>query len=571
MIGGAPHPRSRAASANITASSSRQYTTSGLACRSWRAMCWANAGTARSRARRVGIGRFRSLVTTPSGGSGSSTAGSRSMPMNTSSWPAVRTDAAIFLKRTSKCELAETNAMRMDAASTRSGGACKGPVIRPVDGGPRAPTDAVYHDVGDAVAGLAVPVWAGDFCRRVLIRPEQFLMESLADLARIRAYQPRKTRVHALGPLGHAAGHQHPLLKGRGLLLNSARIRENGGAVREQVHHVEVRQRVHKPQVGEPGEESCNRSTDIGVGMHRQDRPHLRMSSRERRQPGDDALQVRPEALATMQGRHHVGPPGARPGPCMRTRFALAEIGSMLDRVDDGVARDEDCRRADALGAKVRCRSRRSREVKIGDRVGETPHRLLGERRVLVEAPETRFDVTDCSLLEVRGQCREEHRAGVPLDQDEGRCIALERVADRLKAPGADRRQALVFGHDAQGEVRLHGERRKQVARELPVLPREDEAHRDGLGPGAESPNHGSHLDDFGARAVDAPDDVRVHDIASSGATGTPTLNGGCAGAASTYPRCQTEKHNNAHRMPARLWRREKWSSRRRRTTVGSK
>src|SRR6266704_5313570 len=220
MIGGAPHPRSRAASANITASSSRQYTTSGLACRSWRAMCWANAGTARSRARRVGIGRFRSLVTTPSGGSGSSTAGSRSMPMNTSSWPAVRTDAAIFVKRTSKCELAETNAMRMDTASTRSGRARRERVTRPVAGSSRAATDVVCHDVGYAVARLAVAVWAGTFRRRIRIRPDQFLMEGLGDLVPICSYQPRYARIHTLGPLCDPAGHQYPLPKRRCLFLN---------------------------------------------------------------------------------------------------------------------------------------------------------------------------------------------------------------------------------------------------------------------------------------------------------------------------------------------------------------
>src|SRR2546426_879791 len=297
MIGGAPHPPSRAASANITPSSSRQYTTSGLACRRWRATWWANAGTARSKARRSRIGRFRSLMTTPAGGSGTSPSGSRSRPMRTSSWPALRTVAAIFLNRTSKCEPAETNAMRMDAASTRSGRTRKGRVTCPVDGGPRAAADAVCHDVGDAVAGLAVAVWAGDFRRRILNRPDEFLMEGLGDLVPICSYQPRHARIHSLGPLCDAAGHQYPLPKRRCLFLNAARIRENSRAVREQVHDVEVGQRIHELHVGESSEEPCNRSTDIGVGMHREDRPHLRMRPRERRQPGDDALQVRPEAL----------------------------------------------------------------------------------------------------------------------------------------------------------------------------------------------------------------------------------------------------------------------------------
>src|SRR6266699_3559783 len=414
MIGGAPHPRSRAASANITPSSSRQYTTSGLTCRSWRATCRANAGTARSKAPRVGICRARSLMTTPSGGLGTPTSGSRSRPMRTRSWPALRTVVAIFVKRTSKCELAETNAMRMDTASTRSGRARRERVTRPVAGSSRAATDVVCHDVGYAVARLAVAVWAGTFRRGIRVRPDQFLMEGLGDLVLICTYQPRQTRIHPLGPLRYAASHQDALSKRRRLFLNTAGIRENGCAVREQVDHVEVGQRIHEPDVRESSEEPCNRSADIGVGMYRQDRPHLRMRSRERRQAGNDMLQVRPDALATVQGRDDVGPPGARPGPHVCAHLALAEIGRILDRVDDGVARDEDRCPVDALRAKVRSGSRRSREVKIGYGVGEAAHHLLGEWRVFVEAPETRFDVTDCNLLEVRGQRGEERRAPTP-------------------------------------------------------------------------------------------------------------------------------------------------------------
>src|SRR2546422_7112770 len=118
--------------------------------------------------------------------------------------------------------------MRMDAASTRSGRTRKGRVTCPVDGGPRAAADAVCHNVGDAVAGLAVAVWAGDFRRRMLIRPDEFLMEGLGDLVLICTYQPRQTRIHALGPLRDAASHQYALSKRRPLFLNTAGIRENG-------------------------------------------------------------------------------------------------------------------------------------------------------------------------------------------------------------------------------------------------------------------------------------------------------------------------------------------------------
>src|SRR5438094_344078 len=84
--------------------------------------------------------------------------------------------------------------MRMDTASTRSGRARRERVTCPVGGGPRAAADAVCHDVGDAVAGLAVAVWAGDFRRRILIRPDEFLMEGLGDLVPICSYQPRQAR-----------------------------------------------------------------------------------------------------------------------------------------------------------------------------------------------------------------------------------------------------------------------------------------------------------------------------------------------------------------------------------------
>src|SRR5207247_6504044 len=80
-----------------------------------------------------------------------------------------------------------------------------------------------------------------------------------------------------------AAGHPAPLAQRRCLFLNAARIRENSSAVREQVHDVKVGQRIHELHVGESSEEPCNRSTDIGVGMHREDRPHLWMRLREDR------------------------------------------------------------------------------------------------------------------------------------------------------------------------------------------------------------------------------------------------------------------------------------------------
>src|SRR5438093_6209972 len=164
--------------------------------------------------------------------------------------------------------------MRMDTASTRSGRARRERVTCPVGGGPRAAADAVCHDVGDAVAGLAVAVWAGDFRRRILIRPDEFLMEGLGDLVPICSYQPRYARIHTLGPLCDAAGHQYPLPKRRCLFLNAARIHENSSAVREQVHDVKVGQRIHELHVGESSEEPCNRSTDIGVGMHRRSEEH---------------------------------------------------------------------------------------------------------------------------------------------------------------------------------------------------------------------------------------------------------------------------------------------------------
>src|SRR5436190_18954780 len=111
--------------------------------------------------------------------------------------------------------------MRMDTASTRSGRARRERVTCPVGGGPRAAADAVCHDVGDAVAGLAVAVWAGDLRRRILIRPDEFLMEGLGDLVPIGFYQLRYARIHTLGPRRDVVGHPYLLPTGRCLFLNA--------------------------------------------------------------------------------------------------------------------------------------------------------------------------------------------------------------------------------------------------------------------------------------------------------------------------------------------------------------
>src|SRR5207244_11061167 len=140
--------------------------------------------------------------------------------------------------------------MRMDTASTRSGRARRERVTCPVGGGPRAAADAVCHDVGDAVAGLAVAVWAGDFRRRILIRPDEFLMEGFGDIVPICSYQPRYARIHTLGALCDSASHQYPLPKRPFLFLNAAPIREKSSAVREQVHDGKVGQRIQELQDG---------------------------------------------------------------------------------------------------------------------------------------------------------------------------------------------------------------------------------------------------------------------------------------------------------------------------------
>ena len=175
------------------------------------------------------------------------------------------------------------------------------------------------------------------------------------------------------------------------------------------------------------------------------------------------------------------------------------------ERVDDGIAREDDPVVRNVLSEEIIAVPFGRREVDVGDVAGQRPVHLLGPRGVLVVRPETRFDVADGDLVVERRKRRDERRRRIAVDEDE---VGLLFFKDRIKAEqnaGGDRRERLAGLHQVQVVIGPEVEQAQDLVEHLAVLGRHAEDRVDARF--AFEPFHERrHFDRFGARSEDRKD-----------------------------------------------------------------
>ncbi len=124
------------------------------------------------------------------------------------------------------------------------------------------------------------------------------------------------------------------------------------------------------------------------------------MALRQRADRGAQALEPAPEALATMPGYQHALLPGLPIAPDRgvdRARAGLARrrFAHRQQRVDDGVAGDEDAVRRRAFGQQIVARSRRRREMEPREPADQDAVRLLRERGRKIAGAKPCLDMAD--------------------------------------------------------------------------------------------------------------------------------------------------------------------------------
>ena len=117
-------------------------------------------------------------------------------------------------------------------------------------------------------------------------------------------------------------------------------------------------------------------------------------------------------------------PAGVDAERCRQRPTFLGVRHEFADRLDDGVAGDDDPFVGDALGQQICAARLRWREQEIGEVVGDDPVVLLRHSPVVAAKPG--FDVNDRDLAGVRGERRREDGVGVSLDNDGRRAHLLE-------------------------------------------------------------------------------------------------------------------------------------------------
>ena len=164
--------------------------------------------------------------------------------------------------------------------------------------------------------------------------------------------------VHALGPLGHLAQHQHRLAQRRRLLLHPAAVGQHQVGARHQVHELHVVHRRDQVHPGQVAQQRLDRPLDLGVRVDRQHELELGKPARPARgwraqveRSGAPKLSRR--WVVTSTTRRCRVERGERRRP-----EAVVGADRLQQRVDDGVAGEVDVPGRDPLGEQRVARGR---------------------------------------------------------------------------------------------------------------------------------------------------------------------------------------------------------------------
>ena len=202
--------------------------------------------------------------------------------------------------------------------------------------------------------------------------------------------------------------------------------------------------------------------------------------------------------------RRRAGSRKSRPraASAAKAGVVLEPGGDRQQRVDDGVAGDEDRVRVDVLAKEVAARLGGRGVVTLGERADDPAVAFLGPRGEEVPGAKARLDVRDGNAVVVGRERGRRGRVRVAVHQHAIGQPPGERAGEPSHDGAGDVDETLPRAHDVEVHVGLEVEQRERLGEHLAVLAGRAEARLDPRGRG-EALHQRRHLDRLGTGAAD--------------------------------------------------------------------
>ena len=188
-----------------------------------------------------------------------------------------------------------------------------------------------------------------------------------------------------------------------------------------------------------------------------------------------------------------------------------------FDRIDDGIARDEDPVTLDSLAHQRAAIRLRRGEVIRRQAADQPPIHLFREGASGIPGSKSRLHMSHGDAAMKSRERAGHRRRRIALDQEQRRRLGLKNRIERREEPGADSTRMLGGFHDAQVVVHPNVEELDEGIDEGRVLTRQNvQAFESTRRAGLERSNDGRQLDDLGARTEQRQDFGRSHQDSST-------------------------------------------------------
>ena len=257
-----------------------------------------------------------------------------------------------------------------------------------------------------------------------------------------------------------------------------------------------------------PAQSGSDDLPHAGTRVHRHPCRDVRVEIEQ----GQDAVahgdERRPVVFATVRSDEDVLGPWP---PRLRNRSPRAAGQRLEQRIDDGVAGDDDGAVVDALAQQIRAGLPGRCEMEIGEARGHRSIRFFGEWAVLVTRAQARLDVADPDAVVEGSQRAGEGGRRVALHEHPVGPLRGEHFGQAANARGHDMRQGLLRLHDVQVDIGADVELFHQLVDELAMLAGADHANGKAVAARACGQDHRRQLDRFGSGADDCRDGDGPH------------------------------------------------------------
>ena len=187
--------------------------------------------------------------------------------------------------------------------------------------------------------------------------------------------------------------------------------------------------------------------------MHRVDEGGVREARRQLRDRLADGIETGAEVLSAVAGDQHERAAAEherlRQARHLR-RVPPDDVEGEEERVDHGVAGDDDAVVRDPFAQEVGAVAFGRREVQPRDASGEDAVGFLRPRRLEVAGAQAGLDVADRDVVVERRQRRAERGGGVALNEDQAGLRLREVAVHCLDGAGRQPRQRLIGDHQVE-------------------------------------------------------------------------------------------------------------------------